>query len=177
MASLEILEVGCGSGGELEWLIGLGAEPSHVHGIDLRPDAVATARTRVPGAAIVTGDATALPYPDASFDLVYQATALSSMPSPSMRSRVAAEMRRVARPGGVIVSYDFAWNPLNRDTVGIPSAELRRLFPGLAIEIHRVTLAPPIGRWLGRRSLNLLRLFAAIAWLRSHRLAVFDVPA
>ena len=176
MASLEILEVGCGSGGELEWLIGLGAEPSHVHGIDLRPDAVATARTRVPGAAIVTGDATALPCPDASFDLVYQATALSSMPSPSMRSRVPRRCGAWLDPEA---SSSAMTSPgiLNRDTVGIPSAELRRLFPGLAIEIHRVTLAPPIGRWLGRRSLNLLRLFAAIAWLRSHRLAVFDVPA
>lgn len=63
---------------------------------------------------LVVGDASRLPYPDGSFDLVYQATALSSMPSRAMRDRVAVEMRRVVRPGGFIVSYDFAWNPAHR---------------------------------------------------------------
>ena len=142
----------------------------------MRSDAIAEAQGRFPQAHLVVADATHLPYPDASFDLVYQATALSSMPSPSMRQRVAAEMRRVARPGGLIVSYDFAWNPTNRDTVGIGVGELRRLFPGLPMEVHRVTLVPPLARWLGDRSERALQALAAIAPLRSHRLAIIDVP-
>lgn len=173
---LEILEVGCGTGGELSRFVVLGADPSRLSGIDLRPDAVDEARQRIPAAHLVTGDATRLPYPDDSFDLVYQATALSSMPSPSMRRHVAEEMRRVARPGGLIVSYDFAWNPVNRDTVGIDSRELRRLFPGLPIEVHRVTLVPPLARWLGDRSGRALRFAARIRPLRTHRLAIIDVP-
>jgi hypothetical protein len=93
-----------------------------------------------------------------------------------MRARVAAEMRRVTRPDGLIVSYDFAWNPMNRDTVGIGTRDLRRLFPDLPMEIHRVTLIPPLARWLGDHSVRALRTAAAIAPLRSHRLAIIDVP-
>jgi SAM-dependent methyltransferase len=176
LAALDILEIGCGSGGELAILTSLGAVPGRLHGIDIREEALAAARDRIPGASLVAGDASALPWPDHSFDLVYQATALSSMLSREMRDRVAAEMRRVTRPGGVIVSYDFAWNPRNRDTLGITLAELRRLFPGLAMEAHRVTLAPPLARWIGDRSRWLLRMAAAMPFLRTHRLAFIDLP-
>jgi len=175
-ASLDILEVGCGTGGELGRLVANGADPARLSGIDLRDDAIAEARGRVPEAHLTVGDATHLPYPDGSFDLVYQATALSSMRSRAMRAAVAAEMLRVARPGGVIVSYDFAWNPANSETVGIGSGELRRLFPELPVEIHRVTLVPPLARGLGDRSERALRIAARVAPLRWHRLAIVDVP-
>jgi ubiquinone/menaquinone biosynthesis C-methylase UbiE len=176
LQDLEILEVGCGTGGELSRLVARNADPSKLSGIDPRPDAVDEARLRIPDAHLIAGDATRLPYPDQSFDLVYQATALSSMPSPVMRRQVAAEMLRVARPGGLIVSYDFAWNPINRDTVGIDTREVRRLFPELPIEVHRVTVVPPLARWLGDRSERALRVLAAIPPLRTHRLAIIDVP-
>jgi SAM-dependent methyltransferase len=175
LADLDILEVGCGSGGELARLVSLGADPQRLHGIDLLEHSAAAARSAVPGAAIVVADASELPYADATFDLTYQATALSSMTSPLMRTAVAAEMQRVTRPGGLIVSYDFAWNPTNRDTVGITSRELRRLFPGLPLEIHRATLVPPLGRWMGDRSVRLTRMAAAVPILKSHRLAFIDV--
>ena len=174
--ALEILEVGCGTGGELSRFVVRDADPTRLSGIDLRPEAIDEARLRIPEAHLVVGDATRLPYPDQSFDLVYQSTALSSMPSPAMRRQVAAEMLRVARPGGLIVSYDFAWNPINPDTVGIGTRELRRLFPKLPIEVHRVTLVPPLARWLGDRSERALRVAAKVPPLRTHRLAIIDVP-
>jgi ubiquinone/menaquinone biosynthesis C-methylase UbiE/glycosyltransferase involved in cell wall biosynthesis len=176
LASLDILEIGCGTGNELSRLVDAGAEPARLSGIDLREDAIAEARARVPGSNLVAGDASRLPYPDKSFDLVYQATALSSMPARAMRTQVAAEMRRVVRPGGLIVSYDFAWNPPNRQTVGIGKDELNRLFPKLPLEVHRVTLVPPLARWLGDHSQRALHIAARIAPLRSHRLAILDVP-
>lgn len=176
LGGLDILEVGCGTGGELSRLVATGADPRRLSGIDLREDAIAEARARVPGAQLVAGDASSLPYPDGSFDIVYQATALSSMPTRSMRTQVAAQMRRVVRPGGLIVSYDFAWNPANRETFGIGTRELRRLFPGLPLEVHRVTLVPPLARWLGDRSALALRVVARVAPLRSHRLAIIDMP-
>ena len=173
---LDILEVGCGTGGELAGFVSAGADPRRLSGIDLREDAVAIARARLPAAHVIAGNGTSLPYPNRSFDLVYQATAFSSMRSPEMRALVASEMRRVVRPGGLIVSYDFAWNPGNRETVGIGTRELRRLFAGLPVEVHRVTLAPPLARWLGDRSERALQMVARFALLRSHRLAIFDVP-
>jgi ubiquinone/menaquinone biosynthesis C-methylase UbiE len=176
LAELDILEIGCGTGGELARLVEWGADPRRLSGVDLRQDAVDEAHARVPEASVVAGDASGLPYRAQSFDIVYQAMALSSMPSRSMRTRVAGEMRRVVRPGGLIISYDFVWNPMNRDTVGIGTVELRRLFAGLPMEVHRVTLAPPIARWLGDRSERVLRLAARVAPLRSHRLVIIDVP-
>jgi ubiquinone/menaquinone biosynthesis C-methylase UbiE len=175
IAELDVLEIGCGSGSGLVRLVSIGVDPNRLHGIDLQEIAIEEARAQVPSAHLLVGDASTLPYANEAFDLIYQATAFSSMPSPAMRVRVAAEMRRVSRPGATIVSYDFAWNPLNRDTVGITTAELRRLFPGSEIEAHHVTLIPPLARWLGDRSIRLTRLVAKLRPLKSHRLAFIDV--
>jgi len=176
LADLDILEVGCGVGSELVRFVARGADPARVSGIDLLPYAIAEAEQRLPAGHFVSGDASRLPYPTDSFGLVYQAMALSSMPSRTMRAQVAAEMARVVRPDGLIVSYDFAWNPINRDTVGIGSRELRRLFPGASIEVHRVTLIPPVARWVGDRSEHALRILSRAPFLRTHRVAMIDVP-
>ena len=49
-------------------------------------------------------DATALPYPDASFDVVLIANALHIMPDPEQALR---EIRRVLRPGGLLIAPNF----------------------------------------------------------------------
>src|SRR5581483_2335159 len=53
------------------------------------------------------GDAQSLPFPDAAFDVVASALVLNFVPD---RPRALAEMRRVARPGGLVAGYvwDFA---------------------------------------------------------------------
>src|SRR6476659_7987371 len=45
---LEILEVGCGTGGELSRFVTRDADPSKLSGIDLRRDAIDEARLRIP---------------------------------------------------------------------------------------------------------------------------------
>jgi len=108
--------VGCGSGGELARLVAYGADPRRLHGIDLRDEAIAAARSRLPLCDLVTGDASELPYATGSMDVVMQLTVLSSILDGDVRRRVAAEMIRVCRPSGLIVSYDFIMNPSNADT-------------------------------------------------------------
>ena len=58
-----VLEVGCGTGAVLSGL----STPARVHGLDLDPVRLVEARRHVPGAALVCGDALALPYPSHEF--------------------------------------------------------------------------------------------------------------
>src|SRR4051812_14820014 len=104
LAGARALEVGCGSGYFLNRLLEYGA--AHGAGIDLVDERIAVARERYPHLELVAGDATALPWADASFDLVTQFTCLSSVLDREVRGAIAAEMWRLLAPGGAIVSYD-----------------------------------------------------------------------
>lgn len=148
-----------------------GADPEHLHGMDLLPDRVAAARRRYSSIDVAVGDAAALAFPDASFDIALQFTLLSSVLDETVRLRIAAETVRVLRPGGLIIWYDFIWNPLNRDARGIGLGEIRQLYSGCSIEARRVTLAPPISRRIAPVSWTLCRLLEAVPFLRSHHLA------
>lgn len=88
-----ILDVGCGTGGNLELLTRFG----DTEGVDISEDALAFCRTR--GLAKVRhGAAEQLPYEDCSFDLV---TALDVVEHLDDDTAGLREMRRVLRPGGV----------------------------------------------------------------------------
>lgn len=114
-ASARVLDVGCGTGELASRLAG--AMPSAtIVGVDVLEGSVALARARhaalAPRLSFARGDAYALAFPDASFDLVVCRHVLQSIPEPE---RVVAEMRRVARPGGwlhlILEDYDLvqAW--------------------------------------------------------------------
>jgi ubiquinone/menaquinone biosynthesis C-methylase UbiE len=55
---------------------------------------------------IVQGDATAMPFPDASFGTVLCFTMLHHVPSPEQQDRLLSEAARVLRPGGVFAGTD-----------------------------------------------------------------------
>jgi SAM-dependent methyltransferase len=173
---LEVLDVGCGSGGPLVRLISHGVRPTSAHGIDLRERAIGVARSRLPSADLRVGNAAELPYADGCMDLVLQFTMLSSILDAALRAKVAREMSRVLRPGGLIVSYDFRINPLNRETRGLARRELRALFPGHGIEARTVTLAPPIARLVAPRSYGIAAALQALVPLRTHLLAFITPP-
>jgi ubiquinone/menaquinone biosynthesis C-methylase UbiE len=173
---LDILDVGCGSGGDLVRLVGHDADPARIHGIDLREDVIATARRRLPSADLQLANAAELPHPDRSMDLVLQSTMFSSILDAGLRARIAAEMTRVVRPTGLVVSYDFWTNPLNRDTHGLSRRELRRLFASHRVEIRSVTLAPPIARLVAPRSYHVAAALQAVPGLRTHLLAFVTAP-
>ncbi len=86
-------------------------------------------------------------------------------------------MLRATKPGGLIVWYDFVTNnPRNADVRGVPRTELKRLFAGCAMSAERITLAPPVARFVAPRSRPLLRLLNAIPFLRTHCLAFIRTP-
>ena len=76
----DLLEVGCGSGGNLLDLLRLGAEPQRLTGIELLPARAAAARAVLPAAArLIEGDAITAPVEPASQDAVLAFTVFSSL--------------------------------------------------------------------------------------------------
>jgi SAM-dependent methyltransferase len=173
----KVLDAGCGDGSVLRDLLRYGAREADLHGIDLLQDRVASAQTTLPQADIRLGDIQSLPYEDGSFDLVLGFTLLSSVLGAEARQRVAGEMARVTRPGGLILIYDFWINPTNRHVRPLKRSELRELFPGSTVTFRGTTLAPLItralirapGGWLACTALEVIR------FLRTHFLAAVSV--
>ncbi|HEU5195174.1 MAG TPA: class I SAM-dependent methyltransferase [Methylomirabilota bacterium] len=88
-----LLNVGCGTGGFNVLAEAAGAE---VWGVDENPDAVAITRARMRGGErAVHGVAESLPFPDASFDVVYCYAAIEHVED---ARRSLHEMVRVMRP-------------------------------------------------------------------------------
>jgi ubiquinone/menaquinone biosynthesis C-methylase UbiE len=176
LGRLEVLDVGCGSGGPLLRLISQGVDPASAHGVDVRASAIGVARSRLPSADLRVANAAELSYADDSMDLVLQFTMFSSILDVALRAKVAREMSRVVRPGGLIVSYDFRINPLNPNTRGVARRELQALFPGHGIDARTVTLAPPIARLVAPRSYGIAAALQALMPLRTHLLAFITPP-
>jgi len=101
--SPRILDVGCGTGANLEML----AQFGRAEGVDVSEDALAFCRARSLS-QVKLGAAEQLPYPDASFDLV---TALDVVEHLDDDLAGLSEMRRVLRPGGRALLFvpAFMW--------------------------------------------------------------------
>lgn len=110
--SQRVLDVGCGIGGPSRYLASkFGCQ---VNGLDLTAEFVALAgmlaqRTRLADKVTYRqGNALDLPFPDASFDVVWSQNAAMNI---SDRDRLYGEMRRVLRPGGRLALQDVAAGP------------------------------------------------------------------
>jgi ubiquinone/menaquinone biosynthesis C-methylase UbiE len=169
-----ILEIGCGTGGLLREFVKWGARPENVTGIDLLPDRVYEAAHLCPKAMrIEHGNAVHLNYPNAYFDLVVQSTVFTSVLDGQMKRQMASEMRRVLKPDGFILWYDYHMNnPRNPDVRAVKRAEIHKLFPGCQIELKRITLAPPIARRVAPYSWLLCYIMERIPLLCTHYIGV-----
>ena len=178
LAALSVLEVGCGSGGNLQDLVRLGADPARVQGIELQGGRAAQARDVLPAACrIHTADALHADVPGASQDLVLCFTVFSSLLQDEVQQALAARAWHWLRPGGAVLWHDFTVNnPRNPDVRGVPLARVRALFPQGRVQARRVTLAPPLGRALCRVHPALYGWANAIAWLRTHILCLVHKP-
>jgi len=177
-AALRVLEVGCGSGGNLLELLRLGFLPEHLVGVELLPGRAAQARHLLPEAlAVHAGDALALDLPAAGYDIVFVSTVFSSLLDDAFQQRLAEAMWRWLRPGGAVLWYDFVVdNPRNADVRGVPLARVRALFPQGRVRARRVTLAPPLARAVAPWHPALYTLFNTVPWLRTHVLAWIAKP-
>jgi ubiquinone/menaquinone biosynthesis C-methylase UbiE len=103
----KLLDVACGTGAFLREV-----KRNHprlgVTGLDLSPPYLAVARRRLAAwsrATLCQGNAEAMPFADASFDIVTCIYLLHELPG-RVRRAVAGEIRRVLRPGGWLILVD-----------------------------------------------------------------------
>jgi len=168
-----ILDVGCGYGDVLRRFIDYGASPENMAGIDLLEDRVERAKRLHPNIEFQCASADNLPYGNKCFDIVMTFTVFTSILDQEMKMNVAREMLRVLKADGIILWYDYLMNnPRNPDVRGVGRKEIHRVFPGCTIYLRRVTLAPPLARWLVPRSWVVAYLLEKIPLLSTHYLGV-----
>jgi len=176
LAARRILDVGCGKG---EWLMDFlswGVTPEFLSGIDIDQQQIAEAARRLPKADLRVGNAAELPWPDASFDIVLQATLFSSILNADFRKAIADEMIRVTKPGGLILWYDLRFdNPWNPSVRGIRTGEIKKLFRGCVLTVKSTTLLPPLARKVVPVSWMAALLLEKVPLLRTHLLACIRV--
>jgi ubiquinone/menaquinone biosynthesis C-methylase UbiE len=135
----DVLEVGCGVGTDAVEIVRAGARYT---GVDVTQRAVSLTRQHLAYRGLVgrveQGDATRLPFPDASFDIVYSHGVLHHIPD---IDGAVAEVHRVLRPGGraiVMLYHRRSLNYLEILTVRRLGA-LALLVPGVARFARRLT--------------------------------------
>ncbi|MCC6315132.1 MAG: class I SAM-dependent methyltransferase [Thermomicrobiales bacterium] len=102
------LDLGCGTGVLAERVRAAGYD---VVAMDPFRGMLSQLRHRQPDFPVVQGNGTALPFPDATFDLVYCVAVMHHIADPLAVRRTLVEMARVTRPGGHVLIWDH--NPRN----------------------------------------------------------------
>ena len=123
-ADTRVLEVACNMGTTMVALAE--AHGCRITGLDMNPKALEKARANIAAHGlndvidVVEGNALALPFPDATFDVVINEAMLTMLPREN-KAKAIAEYFRVLKPGGVLLTHDVAL----RVTDEAEAAELR----------------------------------------------------
>jgi demethylmenaquinone methyltransferase/2-methoxy-6-polyprenyl-1,4-benzoquinol methylase len=169
-----VLDVATGTGLVAEQLL---AHGHRVTGLDQSPDMLAIAQRRFgDGVELVQASATALPFPDASFDHLTFTYLLRYVDEPAA---TLAELARVVRPGGTVANLEFCvpegiWRPLWEIYVGVGLPAAGRLVSKGWYDVGRF-LGPSIRgfyeRWPLERQLELWRA-VGIAGVQARRMSL-----
>lgn len=169
----KVLDVGCGNGIVLNYLLKKGVVAEDLFGIDLLPERIKEAKRLYPDVYFTCGNAESLHFPDKFFDIIIQTTTFTSILDKKMKKRIASEMIRVLKPNRVIIWHDFRFsNPLNRNAKGIDKDEIMSLFPNCSFSFKSMNLNPLIGRPMARLSFKICEILEKIPILRTHLLVV-----
>jgi SAM-dependent methyltransferase len=158
-----LLDAACGTGNLAVVAARAGCA---VHGLDIASNLIAQARQRARAESLsiayTEGDAEAMPYPDAKFDMVVSMYGVMFTPQPE---RIVQEYARVTKPGGLIAMAN--WTPTG--------------FIGKMFDVFRRHVPPPAGlpsplQW-GDEEIVFERLRAGFGKLRlTRRIARMRYP-
>lgn len=165
--SLKVLEIGAGHGNNFKAFTEAGIPLNNIWFNELLPERIQHLKNRFPDNKILEGDIAGIEI-NQKFDVVFQSTVFSSILDRGAKQKIATKMMDSLSDGGIVLWYDFIFNnPRNKDVRKIDVKELKELFPLCGIDYCKITLAPPIGRRVGKwyPVFNL-------PFLRSHILAV-----
>lgn len=170
---IKIIEIGAGSGGNLLFMKRIGFKWENIFANELLSDRIELLKTNLPGIHVFEGDACTISHAyNNSFEIVFQSTVFTSILDIDFKIRLATKMWDLVKSNGIILWYDFVYdNPRNKDVKGVNKKEIRKLFPeAKKITYYKTTLAPPIGRKVGK----FYPLFNACSLLRTHLIAVIE---
>ena len=133
--NLKVLDAGCGTGLNLEWLRRY-APPENIFGLDYSADAIDFCKERNLK-NLVQGSATDLPFADESFDLITSFDVLVQLFGDSGDAQAINEMFRVLKPNGLIFvrgaaygwmrsGHDIAVNSQRRYTLSELKSKLEK---------------------------------------------------
>ena len=169
LSALQVMDVGCGTGGFLRQLIDWGASPANLTGTELQQDRLDHARSHT-AEGVRWHLGTLDNIPPGNFDLVTAQTVFSSILDQEVRRALAADMWNALKPGGWCLVFDFRYNnPRNPNVRKVTRAELQQLWPGHERHYRSLILTPPIARIMARGPRLLPELLAStLPPLRSH---------
>ena len=129
LSSKKILDLGCGTGTWLRYLVELGAAPENCTGIDISEQRIQKARVKNGSINYLATDGVNIPFPDNSFDIVMQIVTLSSVTDESIWKNLVNEMKRVNTEEGYIFWFDHK-EAFSDKLIGFTEKEVLELFDG-----------------------------------------------
>lgn len=131
-ATANVLDAGCGRGNHVQ-LFAEACPGGRVTALDLEPAVLDRIRARFDGTALAervvgqAGDVASMPLADATFDVAWSSHTLHILADPVLGAR---ELRRVTRPGGLVVVREDTYS------VRLLPPDLGEGAPGLEDRIH-----------------------------------------
>jgi len=105
--ALRICDVGCGSGGDLQFWTELGIPQSSLAGTELVPERARAASALLPEADIRQVNGFELPFADGQFNVTTASLVFSSVLDSQSRRQLFEEMQRVTAVDGMTIVYDM----------------------------------------------------------------------
>ncbi|MGW6130711.1 class I SAM-dependent methyltransferase [Cellulomonas sp. NPDC055163] len=174
VAGTDVLEVGSGRGGGASW-VARSLGPRSTTGLDFSGAAVGLSRRdrRGPGLRFVRGDAQAMPFPDAVFDVVVN---IESSHCYGSVEAFVGEVHRVLRPGGTFVwadlrgAGDVAATRAQLASTGLVPVRERDITAEVlhALRLDDARKAALVRAWIPRPFHRVFRPFAGLEGTRNH---------